>query len=248
MKFNFKTGGGSISKAAHQAVADRVSFGGNLHTTFGLTESPVLTDGPIRSFAPNNPGRYAAYLRTGQDAMMARQYAQAAEHFRQAALIGPRRPETLLSLAHADFGAGRDASMAHHLRLAIRHTPDLPSRDIRIRSFFRDVGTFLSLRDTLRAQAEALGEDANLWIGLGYVLWYDNDTAGAATAWRRAYAVSTDPTMSQAIEAWWDGAVATGRISGPLEAPATATTRPATPAAPRRSADDATAAATGGDR
>ncbi len=250
-EIRFNAGGlgqGSIFKEANRMAGDRVSFGGDVRTTFGLTASPVETDGPIRSFAPNNTGRYATYLRTGQDAMRVGQYTQAAEHFRQAALIGPRRPEALLSIAHADFGAGRYASMAHRLRQAIRHNPDLPARDIRIRSFFSDVGTFLTLRDALIEQTEAVPDDARQWMALGYVLWYDNDTARATEAWRRAYHASTDPTISGAIEAWWDGAVATGRISGPLEeATTTVTTRPAAPPPPAAATvgetpdDDATA-------
>jgi len=219
-RVNYRSpGSGSVTQEAKRMAANRVSFGQDLRTAFGLTASPLLTDQPIHSFAPNNPGSYAAYLRAGQDAMKVRQYIQATEHFRQAHFIAPQRPETLLSLAHAEFGAGRYSSMGHHLRLTIRHTPDLPSRDIRIRSFFRDVSTFLALRDELIAQTEAVPKDSSQWMALGYVLWYDNDAPRAADAWRRAYAVSIDPTMSQAIEAWWDGAIATGRISGPLEAP-----------------------------
>ncbi|NLF30737.1 MAG: hypothetical protein GX591_07605 [Planctomycetes bacterium] len=237
-EFNFRTsGGGSVAREFNQMIADRVVFGEDLNTTFGLTASPLATEEPIRSFAPNNAGRYATYLRTGQDTMKVAQYTQAAEHFRQAAFIGPKRPETLLSLAHADLGAGRYASMAHYLRLAIRHTPDLPSRDIRLRGFFRDINTFLTLRDQLIAQTEAFPNDANVWMALGYLLWYDSDTARAAEAWRHAYSVSIDPAVSEAIEGWWDGAVATGRISGPLETPPAAP--PAAVPAPQSPTDAA---------
>lgn len=215
-------------------VLDRIRLGQTLRGTFGLTESPLLTDQPITSFAPDNRGHYATHIRSGEDQMKISQYELASEHFRRANYIGSRRPETLLSLAHADFARGNYASMAHYLRLAIEYFPELAGKDIRLRQFFRNPSEFVALRDRLVGEARVWPDDPNLWMGLAYVHWFDGNTAEAAEAIRQVARTSTDPRLTDATDALWDSCVASGKVSGPLLDGKLATSEPVPQAAPQK--------------
>jgi hypothetical protein len=219
-KINIRTGSKSGPGAAQQfsdLVASRVRLGQTLRGAFGLTESPLLTDEPITSFAPNNPYQYATYIRSGEADMKIRQYTQAAEQFRRANYIGSRRPETLLSLAHADFAQGNYASMAYYLRLAIEHFPELAGKNIQLRQFFRDPSEFVALRDTLAAETKRWPGDANLWMASAYVYWFDGNTARASEAIRQVALTSMNPRLTDAANVLWDSCVETGKVAGSLE-------------------------------
>jgi len=214
IRINTATGGGGVRAEFAKLADERVRLGQSMRTAFGLTESPLLADGPITTFAPDNRGRYADYLQRGEGAMKVGSYSLAAEQFRRANYIGPRRPETLLSLAHVDFAEGNYASMAHYLRLAIEYFPDLPGKDIQLRQFFQDSGTFLALRDRLVDTSERWPEDANLWMALAYVHWFDGEVEGAVEAMRNVVQTSRNPRLTDAAGMLWQNCVATGKVSG----------------------------------
>lgn len=209
---------------------DAAAAGIAMAGAFGVTEMDLRkAPEPLASFVPagTDTGLYVRYLRQGEEAFRVAKYDVAQQKFQTANDFGRRVPESLLSLAHASFGMGQYASMAYYLRMTLTYFPELPLANISLRGFFRDAAEFVRMRQELRQELAQTPEDATLWFSLAYVEWFDGNSTEAADALRKAVQITDDPLLSKAIMAFWDGCVASGRISGELPTQPAATSQPA---------------------
>ncbi len=228
---------------ANDPRSNSITANRQMRTRFGLTETTLVKAKALTTLAPDNRGQYASLLRAGENALKIRQYIQATNDFTLANYISPRSPETLVSLANADFGREQYAMMAYHLRLAIKFLPELPCVNLQLRRFYRNPEEFIDLRTKLITRTRLWPRDAKLWLVLAYVQWFDDNTAEAVAALRTALQTSTDPALTVAIEQFWEGCVSTGKAGGPLLI-ARPTSRPAPKAEPQSPQSEAKVATT----
>ena len=187
---------------------------------FGVKQTDLTAAAkPITSFVPDDSTVYADHLRAGEQAMKDGQFELAASRFRLANRIGRHAPESLLSLAHAHFALGNYSLTAYYVRQAITYFPELPLARIHVRSFFPNIAGFMAMRDKLRQEAPHQSKDTSLWLSLAYIEWFDNNVSRATEALRKAAETSTDPFFTDAVEEFWEGATASGKVSGDLATP-----------------------------
>lgn len=213
---SFGAGDGVAASFSRLAKSD-LAVALSVMESFDVSQTRVTQPGEeVTSFVPDATSQYADQLRTGEQAMKTGQYQAALERFRLANHLARRNPESLLSLAHANYALGKYGLTAHYLRRAIAYFPELPQARIRLRSFFRDSAEFLGLRDRLRKRIGRLPNDAALWFSLAYVEWFDGDEDATAEALRKAAQACRDPLLADAVEAFWEGCLTTRKITGEL--------------------------------
>ncbi len=199
---------------------------GRQSTTSSTTKPKKIK--PISSFVPSEPSRYQKYMKQGDQAFRTERFAESSKSFDVAIAMGRYLPESHLSLVHAYFAMGRYHSAAYHLRRTLKYFPDLPMVSLRIRLFYGRTATFVAHVDKLRREIEESGADANLSLLLGYVRYFDGDEADAAKVLRRAWSAGKGKQGTiEAIETFWSGMVAAGKVEAPLGGTTTQPSRPA---------------------
>ncbi len=186
---------------------------------FGLAAEDVEPAGPLTSLAPTEGGGlYGQFLREGDARFRQRDYLEAEHQFQMSLDIARKAPESLLSLAHASFALNQYPLSAYYLRRAAEVFPELALAPVALRSFFADDAEFDTVLGYLRAHLEANPDDAAGLFTLGYVLWFDGQTAAAADALRRAAQINAEPLLREGLEAFWAGCLASGQVEGALPA------------------------------
>jgi len=194
-----------------------VAIGLNASAILGISSIDLLgSDEPITTLAPSTPGRYADALRAGEQGMRTGQYASASEQFATANMIAKHNPGPMLSLVHAHCALGNYALMSHYISQTLINFPEMPLVRIRLRGFFQSTSDFIELRQALRNKVLAIPTDANLWLSLAYLEWFDDNVVEAAEALRKAAQTSTKPSVAEAVETFWQGCVASGKVQGGL--------------------------------
>ena len=185
------------------------------------------SDQPITSLVPDQGGRYRNYMARGEEHFRSGDFAFAFTQFRLANDIIGRSPETLLSMAHAKFATARlsYASAAFYLRKALKYLPELPLAPLRPKAFYNNPATFGEHIFHLEDHLEKSPYDGEALLLLAYFRWFTDepDVKTARSALSKALAVSHTDETTEAIETFWDGMVASGKVSGKL----LPTTRPA---------------------
>ncbi len=170
----------------------------------------------ISSFVPSEPSRYQKYMKQGDQAFRAERFIESAETFDIAIAMGRYLPESHLSLVHSYFALGRYYSAAYHLRRTLKYFPDLPMVSLRVRMFYGQPETFVAHVDKLRQEIRKSPE-ADLLLLFGYVRYFDGAEADAAKVLRRAWTAGKDnQATTKAIEIFWSGMVAAGKVEGSL--------------------------------
>jgi tetratricopeptide (TPR) repeat protein len=180
------------------------------------------TGRPVSSFSPDDGSRYARSIRLGESGFRSGYYLQALGDYQVAASLGRDQVGTILSLAQVYIVLDRYQSASQCLRRALVIFPELPLANIQLRSFFGTPADFLGFRDRLRARTVAAGADANVWLALAYVEWFDRNYTEAGAALRHGAQCAADPLVMEAIESFWEGGLAGGKLSGSLWSAATA--------------------------
>ncbi|MDY7010031.1 MAG: hypothetical protein SVV80_04680 [Planctomycetota bacterium] len=172
---------------------------------------------PISSFVPTEPSRYQEYMKRGEQAFRAERYIEAADAFDVAVAMGRYLPESHLSLVHAYSALGRYHSAAYQLRQALKHFPELPLVSLRVRLFYGRAEAFVSQMDKLRQEAEKPYAGADLYLLLAYFRYFDGEEDDAAKVLRRAWnGGKGDRSTVEAIETFWNGMVAAGKVEDAL--------------------------------
>lgn len=222
----YRSGGGVVPEVSGPGISSRlmnmsreeILAAASMAEAIGVGELELETDEPIRSFAGDDPGRYSKFLREGEESFRGGNYELALQKFLLANDIGRRAPESLLSLAHANLALGRYNSAKFYLQQALMSLPELPLANISFRNFFGNYLAYSDVREHLLARAQERQTEAASWMLAAYVLWFGDDAAGAADALRKAAAANEDPATAEAIATFWDGCVASGKVSGSLYA------------------------------
>ena len=194
------------------------------------SSSSSLKEGPaeITSLVPSTPGRYRTHMESAERAFRLGDFETASEQFQMAGYISPRAPENLLSMVHVKFALSRFsyAQCGYYLRMTLRYFPELPLVNLNPKGFYGR-GDALGQSSTygvhllrLEGHLDKMPGDADGQLLLAYLHWFSQDTAAARKALSEAMSAarkSEDEAMLEAIDTFWVGAVASGRVSGTLE-------------------------------
>lgn len=200
-----------------------------------LSHSAMDRTETISSLIPNEPSQYGTLLADGERLFRTNDFEGAFNRFQMANYIGGSDPESLLSMAHASFAYSRYsyARPAYYLRRVLTVLPELPLLPLRPRAFYADGSKFVEHEIRLEEYLQGNPNDAEGNLVLAYIRWFsdrpDAPQQAKAALERGLAATRPEPATIEAIETFWNGMVATGRVSGRLTPrPADITSRPAT--------------------
>jgi hypothetical protein len=218
-------GGTSIGTAL--AGQDDTVFGAARAYVKALEEaaSSLLKDsaGPITTLVPAAEGTYRDFMLKGDRAFRTDNYQEAYANFEITNDIGNHDPESFICLLHAQFALSRHsyAKAAYFLEQALKFMPELPVANLRPRGFYGNVNRYAEHLVALEEHVERDPTDGEALLVLAYFRWFGEAQDVAAT--RKALASSLaaalrkkDTYLVDAAETFWDGMVATGKVSGKL--------------------------------
>jgi len=175
----------------------------------------------ITSLAPDVPGVYRDLILRGEKAFRNEKYRDAASSFELAKDLSINSPETLLSLMHTHLAASQDSYnlASFYLQETLRKFPELPLTPVHPKSFYAQGANYI--RDLVRLEkyAKSQPEDPHGLFILAYLRWRDDQAEEARNLLSQALAQSNTDDLAEAIEALWDGMVASGKASGELTLP-----------------------------
>ncbi len=245
-------GGGGLSQALLSMDSSAIGAASAYLSTIGTGSEGTLAgrDRPITSLVPTEPSRYRDFMEGGEKAFKAGEFQQAYLEFQLANLIGHDDPESFLSMAQAAFGRSLFAytEAAFYLRRALTVLPELALVPLQPKAFYGDssdaADRYAEHQMRLSAHLQTAPTDTDGQLMLAYYRWFEGDVSTAREALNRAMRAGRnmkDEKIVEAVSVFWDGMVASGKVSGKLEA----TTRPAattTPAADARGQSTGSAA------
>ena len=185
---------------------------------------------PINSLVPAGAGLYHNLLAEGEAAFRESDFVRASSRFYLANIIGERNPESLLSLMHARFALATVAysEPAHYLSRAMKYFPELPLVPLRPRAFFENQITYLEHLHRLKKHTRNVPYDAGALFLLTYFQWFNEEVDAARDSLARAATHAKRPELVEAIDIFWEGMLASDKVSGSLWP----TTQPTTTTAP----------------
>jgi len=209
------------------ALQDETAFGAARAYLRALEEAAtsLLSDRgkPITSLVPNPPGPYRQSMLKGDRAFRANNYHDAYTYFRIANDIGGNDPESLICLTHTQFALSRYsyAKAAFFLELALKRMPELPGAPLRPMGFYGDSDKYAQHMYALDQHVQANRSDGEAQLLLAYFRWFGEvqDSQAARTALSHALAAALkkrDTYLLEAVRTFWDGMVASGKVSGKL--------------------------------
>jgi hypothetical protein len=148
--------------------------------------------------------------------------------------IGHRDPESILSLSQAYFAGNCYPQAVYRLRQVLKYMPRLAMVRLQPKAFYGDPSVYVENVQQLDDYLATAPGDVDALLLRAYYAWFDTDdprsAAIATEALTQALSADSTPDDIQAIDAFWSGMVATGRVTGQLKA------RPAVKAAPTAAA------------
>ena len=208
------------------------------------------TDQPITSLVPSEPGLYHQYMKDGEAAFKEGDFHHAYDLFEMANYIGNKDPESLLSLTHAAFARSlySYSSAALYLRLALKYLPELPLASLQPKAFYGETPEAASRYDErifrLKKHLMESPRDPDGLLLLAYFRWFEGNVKAAQQALSSALdaaQTAKNPETVEIIGIFWDGMVATGKVSGVLSltpGPITTTQPEAARLSPAKLAED----------
>ena len=175
------------------------------------------SDKPITSLVPEDKSVYQEHMQRGDANFRKGKFSQALGNFNVAVAIARYAPEAHLCVTHAAVATNKYYKAAYHLCKALEYFPELPLVRMSIRGFYSDSLTYVKHVEALRKRAESPRADAGVWLLLAYYRYFDGKEVEAAAALRKAFRLSGDEDMTEAVRTFWDGMVAAGKVSGALE-------------------------------
>ncbi len=185
-------------------------------------EDPALTPDEITSLAPRQPGKVRDYMVNGEAAFREANYRKALENFSFAADLTNDSPEALLSLFHAQFATsqrGYYETAGHYLSQTLRTFPELPLVPLAPKEFWGQLRHYGEQLAYLEEHCQDVPTDAPALLILAYFHWFDGSYNSAAESLMQAYPAAHDEIVIEAIETFWDGMVASGKIDRELALP-----------------------------
>lgn len=197
------------------------------------------TNEPVTTLVPEEPSSYRDYMEKGEAALKAGDFQEAYDQFKLASLVGENDPESLINLTHATYAKSffSYAEAAFYLQQALKRLPELPLVQLQPRAFFGQsieaAGRYAGSLERLEEHLAESPWDINAHLIRAYFRWFGGDVAAARQALAEAGDSAEKTGDKDAIEVvniFWDGMVASGKVSGELSG---ATQPPAAQAPPR---------------
>jgi hypothetical protein len=193
---------------------------------FGQSDSRVMAgankEDTIKSLVPSGLGLYHDYIEAGEHAFREGEFTLAFTKFQMANYIGVKDPESLLSMSHAQFAADSYPLAAYYLRQTLKYMPSLPTVRLQPKAFYSDPSLYVENVQRLDEYVTLHPHDTDAQLLRAYYYWFDTDEANSAQVATRALemalAANNTPDTTQAIEAFWDGMVAAGKVKGRIRA------------------------------
>jgi tetratricopeptide (TPR) repeat protein len=166
----------------------------------------------------------------GEKAFRAGDFRKAHNEFQSANCIGGKDPESLLSLAHAAFARSMFSykEAALHLRRALKYLPELPLIPLQPGTFYGEepegIDRYVERITRLEKHTAKSPYDADALLLLAYFRWFEQDVEAARNALATALAAASktkDSEQLEAINIFWDGMLASGKVTGELKPAAT---------------------------
>lgn len=199
---------------------------GGFYTSQLLTHDGDFSkrDKPITTLVPERASPYRSLMAEGESHMASGNFHDAFNSFRQANITDAKDWPSLVSMFHAKFATatGTYFSSSYYLKRAIRNYPELAGTPLQPRELFGEKNR-AKLAEVLTELDRHLVEspfDSNASLMLAYFMWFDGQAEQSKDALVKAYASATtskDSDMIQAIEAFWNSMVATGKVTGSLD-------------------------------
>jgi len=173
---------------------------------------------PITSLVPERESAYQQALALGDRAFRLGDFSAAMAAFGSAVHMGPDQPEALLSAMHARFALSTVgyAECASYLERALRYFPELPLVPLRPREFFGRKVTYVEKLQGLERHLAETPRDAAAQFVYAYFQWFEGDVAAARASLAAAARNAYRPGFAEAVETFWRGMVASGKVSGRL--------------------------------
>ena len=182
---------------------------------------------------PSQPSDYRDQMLAGDQAFRTDNYHRAYGHFEIANYLGDHDPESYLCMLHAQFALSSYsyARASYFLQKALEHMPELPTVHLRPRGFYGSLGKYAEHLVSLQEHIARNPQDDEALLLLAYFRWFGRtqDTEATREALSRSLAASlgsNDTRMVEAVQTFWDGMVATGKVSGKLKPAAAAKAAP----------------------
>ena len=176
---------------------------------------------PVTSLVGGGGDQFSTYMSEGEKAFLAGNFEAAMERYAMANTINPKNPESLLSLAHVSFAMSRNSyyRAAYYIGQALKFMPDLPLVPLQPRAFFAKPQDYTERIDWLNKYLQTHPFDNDAFFVAAYFRWFDQDVEGARLALLKARGGKIAPDLQEAIDTFWDGMKASGKIGGTLENP-----------------------------
>ncbi|MFA6133550.1 MAG: hypothetical protein WC869_05990 [Phycisphaerae bacterium] len=183
----------------------------------------------ITSLAPGGNSNFSNLLRDGEKAFREGDLDTALSRFESANQLDRQNPEGLLSLVHIHFAMSRSSYFraSFYLMRTIKCVPELPLAPLNPAGFFNSPQQYSDALARLDGHVKAAPTDGEAWLVLAYFRWFDKNVNGAIEAISQARQQSSDPDVKEAVETFWRGMKASGKVSGELGESPVATTAPA---------------------
>jgi tetratricopeptide (TPR) repeat protein len=178
---------------------------------------------PITSLVGGSGDQFSTYMSEGEKAFLAGNFDMAMERFKMANTINPKNPESLLSMAHASFAMSRNSyyRAAYYLGQALKFLPELPLAPLQPKAFFAQPKDYAERIDWLNKHLQTHPFDNDAFFVAAYFRWFDQDVEGARLALLKARSGKVAPDLQEAVDTFWAGMKASGKIGGMLESPTT---------------------------
>ena len=180
---------------------------------------------PVSSFVPDHPGEYSQWMEEGEQAFREGDFQRAYQRFRLAYDLAPRDAESHLALAHASFAqaALSYTEPSRHLQRALQYLPELALTRLEPRAFFGDSdegrARYEERIDHLATRIAERPRDAHALLLRAYFKWFEGDSTATRDLLGRAAAAAAeigDEEMIEAVDIFWTGMLASGKVSGEL--------------------------------
>ncbi|MCJ7543294.1 MAG: hypothetical protein MUP47_01805 [Phycisphaerae bacterium] len=191
-----------------------------LSTLGGQQEVGIATRlGPITSLASGQADQFSTYMSQGEKAFRSGDFEEALEQFKMANSIDPKNPESLLSLAQTTFALSRSSyyRASYYLSRAVKYLPELPLAPLEPKSFFASQEQYTERLDGLDKHLASNPFDNDAFFVAAYFHWFDGDVEGARAALAKARRGKISDDLREAVDAFWDGMKASGKVSGTLD-------------------------------
>jgi len=178
---------------------------------------------PIISLVPTEDSLYARFLAQGEKAFRDGRFPDAVAMFGFAYDMSPQVPEGLVSLTHGSFAVSTYSygRTAFYLKEALKYFPELPLAPLRPKGFYGDQSNYVDHLIRLEDHISRYSDDAEALLVLAYFRWFQEkpDVKTVRESLGRALAAATqegDHYTIEAVDAFWNGIVASGQASGKL--------------------------------